>query len=85
MFPLLEDEGVGSIPWSPLAKGRVTARSDRRAPHVPPTTLPRSTSSIGTVTATSRPEADIRSAERVSEECSHRGTRDERWTPQADQ
>jgi aryl-alcohol dehydrogenase-like predicted oxidoreductase len=24
MFPLLEDQGVGSIPWSPLAKGRLT-------------------------------------------------------------
>jgi aryl-alcohol dehydrogenase-like predicted oxidoreductase len=24
MFPLLADQGVGSIPWSPLAKGRLT-------------------------------------------------------------
>jgi len=24
MFPLLEDQGVGSIPWSPLARGRLT-------------------------------------------------------------
>ncbi|MHA7984824.1 aldo/keto reductase [Rathayibacter sp. CAU 1779] len=24
MFPLLDDQGVGSIPWSPLAKGRLT-------------------------------------------------------------
>jgi 1-deoxyxylulose-5-phosphate synthase len=23
MFPLLQDQGVGSIPWSPLAKGRL--------------------------------------------------------------
>jgi aryl-alcohol dehydrogenase-like predicted oxidoreductase len=23
MFPLLADQGVGSIPWSPLAKGRL--------------------------------------------------------------
>ena len=35
MFGLLDDQGVGSIPWSPLAKGRLarpwgqqTARSD---------------------------------------------------------
>ncbi|MET4639177.1 aldo/keto reductase [Mycetocola sp. 2940] len=35
MFPLLDDQGVGSIPWSPLAKGRLarpwgeqTARSE---------------------------------------------------------
>jgi aryl-alcohol dehydrogenase-like predicted oxidoreductase len=35
MFGLLADQGVGSIPWSPLAKGRLarpwgeqTARSD---------------------------------------------------------
>ena len=38
MFGLLADQGVGSIPWSPLAKGRLarpwgeqTARSDRDA------------------------------------------------------
>jgi aryl-alcohol dehydrogenase (NADP+) len=24
MFPLLDDQGVGSIPWSPLARGRLT-------------------------------------------------------------
>lgn len=24
LFPLLADQGVGSIPWSPLAKGRLT-------------------------------------------------------------
>lgn len=24
MFPLLKDQGIGSIPWSPLAKGRLT-------------------------------------------------------------
>jgi aryl-alcohol dehydrogenase-like predicted oxidoreductase len=24
MFPLLADQGVGSLPWSPLAKGRLT-------------------------------------------------------------
>jgi aryl-alcohol dehydrogenase (NADP+) len=24
MFPLLADQGVGSIPWSPLARGRLT-------------------------------------------------------------
>lgn len=24
MFPLLADQGVGSIPWRPLAKGRLT-------------------------------------------------------------
>ncbi|MGB8180200.1 MAG: aldo/keto reductase [Acidimicrobiales bacterium] len=36
MFPLLADQGVGSIPWSPLARGRLTrpwdaetARSER--------------------------------------------------------
>jgi aryl-alcohol dehydrogenase-like predicted oxidoreductase len=35
MFPLLEDQGVGSIPWSPLAKGRLArpfgARTNRGA------------------------------------------------------
>ncbi|MDQ2851619.1 MAG: aldo/keto reductase [Actinomycetota bacterium] len=33
MFPLLADEGIGSIPWSPLARGKLTrdwdATSDR--------------------------------------------------------
>jgi aryl-alcohol dehydrogenase-like predicted oxidoreductase len=24
MFPLCADQGVGSIPWSPLARGRLT-------------------------------------------------------------
>jgi aryl-alcohol dehydrogenase-like predicted oxidoreductase len=24
MFPLLADQGIGSIPWSPLARGRLT-------------------------------------------------------------
>ena len=30
MFGLLADQGVGSIPWSPLAKGRLARPSGRR-------------------------------------------------------
>ena len=37
MFSLLADQGVGSIPWSPLAKGRV-ARPLASRPGGPPTT-----------------------------------------------
>jgi len=30
MFPLLDDQGVGSIPWSPLARGRLTRAWDEQ-------------------------------------------------------
>jgi aryl-alcohol dehydrogenase (NADP+) len=30
MLPLCEDEGVGSVPWSPLARGRLTRPWDRQ-------------------------------------------------------
>jgi aryl-alcohol dehydrogenase (NADP+) len=30
MFPLLADQGVGSIPWSPLARGRLTRPWDEK-------------------------------------------------------
>jgi len=30
MFPLLADQGIGSIPWSPLARGRLTRPWDER-------------------------------------------------------
>jgi 1-deoxyxylulose-5-phosphate synthase len=30
MFPLLDDQGIGSIPWSPLARGRLTRPWDAR-------------------------------------------------------
>jgi aryl-alcohol dehydrogenase (NADP+) len=30
MFPLLADQGIGSIPWSPLARGRLTRPWDEK-------------------------------------------------------
>src|SRR5690606_38189751 len=33
MFPLLADQGVGSLPWSPLAKGRLARPWDQNTTH----------------------------------------------------
>ncbi len=40
MFGLLADQGVGSIPWSPLAKGRLARPWGRRPLAAAPTTSP---------------------------------------------
>ena len=36
MLPLCADQGIGVIPWSPLARGKLTRRLGRRAPHRAP-------------------------------------------------
>ena len=35
MLPLCADQGIGVIPWSPLARGRLTRRLGRRRPRAP--------------------------------------------------
>ena len=34
MMPLCQSEGIGVIPWSPLARGRLLARGRAKAPSV---------------------------------------------------
>ncbi|WP_310056295.1 aldo/keto reductase [Arthrobacter ginsengisoli] len=55
MFPLLRDQGVGSLPWSPLAAGVVASPGGRTTPQGARTTRrPTSTATRYGRTATSR-------------------------------
>ena len=66
MLPLCADQGVGVIPWSPLARGRLTRDWDERAP-----SGPRPTSSASSLYDTRRATGSI--VERVAEVAEDRG------------
>ncbi|MFC0406663.1 aldo/keto reductase [Roseomonas elaeocarpi] len=66
MIPLCRDEGVGIIPWSPLARGRLTRDWDE-------TSARAETDAFGKTLYASTGEADRRVVERVAEIATERG------------
>jgi aryl-alcohol dehydrogenase-like predicted oxidoreductase len=68
MTPLCRDEGVGLIPWSPLARGRLA-----RGAHAPESTLRSETDRFGKSLYGATAEADVRVLERVEALAKARG------------
>jgi len=66
MLPLCASEGIGIIPWSPLARGRLTRDWDQ-------TTNRSETDEFGKTLYTSTVDSDRRIVERVAEVASQRG------------
>jgi 1-deoxyxylulose-5-phosphate synthase len=66
MLPLCANEGIGVIPWSPLARGRLTRDWDQ-------TTNRSETDEFGKTLYTSTVDSDRRIVERVAEVASQRG------------
>jgi aryl-alcohol dehydrogenase-like predicted oxidoreductase len=66
MLPLCAKEGIGVIPWSPLARGRLTRDWDQ-------TTNRSETDEFGKTLYTSAVDSDRRIVERVAEVASQRG------------
>jgi 1-deoxyxylulose-5-phosphate synthase len=66
MLPLCVNEGIGVIPWSPLARGRLTRDWDQ-------TTNRSETDEFGKTLYTSTVDSDRRIVERVAEVASQRG------------
>src|SRR6185436_12947661 len=66
MLPLCADEGIGVIPWSPLARGRLTRDWDE-------TTERQQTDSFGNSLYDKTADADRRVVEAVAEVASQRG------------
>ena len=66
MMPLCGAEGVGVIPWSPLARGRLTRAWDE-------TTKRTESDEFGKTLYTATPDADRKIVERVSEIAAQRG------------
>ena len=66
MMPLCAAEGVGVIPWSPLARGRLTRAWDE-------TTKRTESDEFGKTLYTATPDADRKIVERVSEIAAQRG------------
>ena len=67
MLPLCQAEGIGVLPWSPLARGRLT-----RGVEAPPT-VRAETDGIGKSLYSATEEADRRTIERVSAVAAARG------------
>ena len=68
MMPLCRDQGIGVIPWSPLARGRLTRAWDQRA-----STERAATDEFGKTLYARTEEADRRVADRVGEVAAARG------------
>jgi aryl-alcohol dehydrogenase-like predicted oxidoreductase len=68
MTPLCRDEGVGMIPWSPLARGRLA-----RGAHASEPTLRSESDRFGTSLYGATAEADVRVLERVEAVARARG------------
>jgi len=66
MLPLCASEGIGVIPWSPLARGRLTRDWDQ-------TTNRTETDEFGKTLYTSAVESDKKVVERVAEVAANRG------------
>lgn len=60
MLPLCEEEGIGVIPWSPLARGRLTRPWDQSSAR-------QETDHFGRTLYTAMAEADRRVVDRVAE------------------
>jgi aryl-alcohol dehydrogenase-like predicted oxidoreductase len=68
MLPLCEEEGIGVIPWSPLARGRLTRGWDE-------STERQRTDEVGKTLYTAAVEADRQVVERVIEIAARRGVK----------
>ncbi len=68
MMPLCKAEGIGVIPWSPLARGRLTRRWDQKA-----ATARSDTDEFGNTMYKPSAEADRLVVDRVSEVAQARG------------
>jgi 1-deoxyxylulose-5-phosphate synthase len=66
MLPLCAAEGIGVVPWSPLARGRLTRAWDE-------TTARMQTDEVGKTLYTAMTEADRRTVDRVGEIAERRG------------
>jgi aryl-alcohol dehydrogenase-like predicted oxidoreductase len=66
MLPLCAEEGIGVIPWSPLARGRLTRAWDEATERT-------RTDDVGKTLYTSQVDADRRVVERVGEIAAARG------------
>ena len=66
MLPLCSDQGIGVIPWSPLARGRLTRDWDAQTNRT-------ETDEIGKTLYTSSVDSDRRTVERVARIASERG------------
>lgn len=66
MLPLCSDQGIGVIPWSPLARGRLTRDWDAKTNRT-------ETDEFGKTLYTSSVDSDRRVVERVGEIASERG------------
>ena len=66
MLPLCRDQGIAVLPWSPLARGRLTRDWDESSGR-------QETDAVGRVLYTAAPEADRRVVERVAEIARERG------------
>jgi aryl-alcohol dehydrogenase-like predicted oxidoreductase len=66
MLPLCSDQGIGVIPWSPLARGRLTRDWDAKTNRT-------ETDEFGKTLYTSSVESDRRTVERVAGIASERG------------
>ena len=66
MLPLCESEGIGVIPWSPLARGRLTRDWDE-------TTNRTETDEFGKTLYTSAVDSDRKVVERVADVAAKRG------------
>ena len=66
MLPLCSDQGIGVIPWSPLARGRLTRDWDAKTNRT-------ETDEFGKTLYTSSVDSDRRTVERVARVASERG------------
>lgn len=66
MMPLCEAEGIGVVPWSPLARGRLTRAWDEKTPRT-------DTDEFGKTLYVSTTESDRQVIERVGEVAESRG------------
>ncbi|HEY6244027.1 MAG TPA: aldo/keto reductase [Pyrinomonadaceae bacterium] len=66
MLPLCSDQGIGVIPWSPLARGRLTRDWDAKTNRT-------ETDEFGKTLYTSSVDSDRRTVERVASVASERG------------
>jgi len=73
MMPLCADQGVGVIPWSPLARGGCAAVEQKQSPSA------RSSDEFGKRLYPRPEEADRHVVDRVGQVASNRTSRGRRW------